>query len=311
VIVETDPPLLCLLGGFLQRWRGCRLIVYLQDIYPDVAVALGKLPAGWPTTMLRRWFFGVYRRADQVVVLSRDMQSLLLEAGVAPDKISIVPNWVDTRLVQPTKRNNRFRAQHQLGDKFVVMYSGNLGLSQGLHHVLAAADRLRDRQDIVFLLVGDGASKPALQQQAQTMQLENVRFLDYQPKGELAQSLSAADLHLVTLDPRISRHLMPSKFYGILASGTPLLVIGPTDCELSQVTIEEEVGWIVPSADPEALAATILNCAEQRETLAAMGERAARLAVERYDRRVSTNQFAQVVAHAFQPDSSLQGAVNV
>ena len=190
VVVETDPPLLCLLGRLLQRWRGCRLVVYLQDIYPDVAKAMGQLPHWFPYGIVRQISYHIYRHADQVIVLSQDMQRFLVASGVPPERIAVVPNWVDTRAVYPVKFANSFRREQGLNDRFVVMYSGNMGLSQNLMQLLDAADLLRDRGDIVFALIGDGALRENLEQRAAELNLRNVRFFDYQPKDQLPQSLS-------------------------------------------------------------------------------------------------------------------------
>ena len=123
VVVETDPPLLPFLGALLQRWRRARLVVYVQDIYPDVAVALGKLSEGRLTRAWRAALSAVYRRADRVVVLSRDMQALLVKWGLPAAKIERLSNWVDTRQVYPVRPQNPFRARHGLEGRFVVMYS--------------------------------------------------------------------------------------------------------------------------------------------------------------------------------------------
>jgi glycosyltransferase involved in cell wall biosynthesis len=296
IVVETDPPLLCLLGWLACRWHGCRLVVYLQDIYPDIAVALGKLSRGRLSGWLRRLFFHVYRSADQLVVLSDDMRAVLVDGGVSEESIRVIPNWVDTTLVRPAKEGNRFRAQHGLDGKFVVMYSGNMGLCQKLDTVMLAAEQLEHRADIVFLLVGDGASRPRLEAWARRRRLSNVRFLDYRPKSELADSLSAADVHLVPVDPRVTRYLMPSKLYGILASGTPLITVAPPDCQLARLTTESGVGRAVPPVNPQALAAEIRWCAEHRHQLSAMGAAARSLAVRCFDRRISTGRFFQMLS---------------
>lgn len=295
IVVQTDPPILCLLGALLRRRHRCRLIVYLQDIYPDLAVALGKLSDSWLTRCLRNLMFGVYRQADRVVVLSADMQDVLLAAGVSPRRIVTVPNWTDTRCIVPQKSENAFRAQHSPAGQFLVMYSGNLGLSQQLDEVLQAAHLLRRRADIQFLLVGDGVSKARLRQLAQDLQLSNVRFLDYQPKSGLSASLSAADLHLVPLDPRIKNYLMPSKLYGILASQTPLIAVAPRDCELARFVESEGVGFVVSPGDSAALAERIESCADHREPLLAMGRAARRVAVDHFDRKLCTARFGNLL----------------
>ena len=278
VVVETDPPLLCLIGWFLQRVRGAKLICYLQDIHPDIGIALGKLRNRWSLRLLRRILFHVYRGADRVIVLSRDMRDHIVQSGIDPQGIVCIPNWIDTSKVRPVKAGNPFRRQHGINGQFVVMYSGNLGLCQRLEDVISAAHALRGRPDILFLLVGGGSLQRQLQDQASELGLTNIRFLPYQPKAELATSLSAADVHLVPLDERVATCLMPSKLYGVLASGTPLVAVAPEECELAELTLEHDVGVIAPPGQPEALAEIIERLADHTWDLPEMGRHARRLA---------------------------------
>jgi glycosyltransferase involved in cell wall biosynthesis len=294
VVVETDPPLLCLIGWFLQRVRGVKLICYLQDIHPDIGIALGKLRDGWPLRMLRRLLFHIYRGADRLIVLSRDMRDHIAKSDVDPRRILCISNWVDTSKVHPVKEGNPFRQRHGIDDRFVVMYSGNLGLCQRLEDVISAADLLRDRTDVLFLLVGGGSLQQRLQDQVDKLGLNNVRFLPYQPKTELATSLSAADVHLVPLDERIACCLMPSKFYGALASATPLVAVAPDNCEHAEQTLEHGVGVLAPPDQPEALAEVIAKLADQTWDLSEMGQRARRLAESHYDRRRVIPRFLAV-----------------
>jgi glycosyltransferase involved in cell wall biosynthesis len=291
VVVETDPPLLCLIGWCLQRIRGVKLICYLQDIHPDIGIALGKLRDRWPLRMLRRLLFHVYRGADRVIVLSHDMRDRIARSGVAPQRIACIPNWVDTGKVQPVKEGNPFRRRHGIDGQFVVMYSGNLGLCQRLEDVISAAHALRGRLDILFLLVGGGSLQRQLEDQASKLGLKNVRFLPYQPERELAASLSAADVHLVPLDERIASCLMPSKLYGVLASATPLVAVAPEECELAELTLEHDIGVLAPPGQPEALAEVIEKLADHAWDLPEMGKRARRLAESHYDRRLVTRRF--------------------
>ncbi len=253
----------------MRRLRGAKLVVYLQDIYPDIAVALGKLPNNVLTRWLRRAMFAVYRRADRVVVLSRDMHDRLAASGVPAERIVCVSNWVDTTALEPRKQDNSFRRKHDVVNQFVVMYSGNLGLCQRLEDILEAARLLRHHADIVFLLVGDGVLKSQLKEQALRQELANVRFLPYQPKEQLSLSLSAAQLHLVPVDPRVVSCLMPSKLYGALASGTPVLAVAPDDCELAELVEELQVGAVCAPCEPAQLAIMIQRLAAAPEQLAA------------------------------------------
>ena len=297
VVVETDPPLLCLIGWYLKCVRGAKLIVYLQDIHPDIGIALGKIADRKLIRLLRRLLLRSYRSADRVLVLSRDMRQRMIQWGLEPSRIVCFPNWVDTRQVRPLKRGNAFRAEQnlELGD-FVVMYSGNLGLCQRLEDVVAAANHLREQRRIIFLLVGEGSLKTQLQDQVRRLGAANVRFLPYQPKARLAESLSAADLHLVPLDPRVASCLMPSKLYGALASGTPILAVAPRDCELAELTRDHRVGVAVPPADPQSLATAVASLAELTEECRQMGARARRLAEAEYDRQAVAPRFLAMIA---------------
>ena len=199
------------------------------------------------------------------------MRQHIIESGIASERIDCIPNWIDAGQVRPVKLFNSFREQHKLDGKFVVMYSGNLGLCQRLEDVIAAAGFLRDRSEILFLFVGGGALESKLKEQVLELGLPNVRFLSYQPKAKLTESLSAADLHLVPLDPRVASCLMPSKLYGVLASGTPLVAMAPDDCELADLTREHGIGVVTPASDPAQLAKAISDLCDRPEILRLMG----------------------------------------
>jgi glycosyltransferase involved in cell wall biosynthesis len=295
VVVESDPPLLCLIGWLVQMLRGTKLVVYLQDIHPDIAVALGKIRNGVLVRMLRKLMFHTYRRAERVIVLSRDMKDHLVASGVPAEKVAIIPNWIDTKKVRPVKQDNPFRKCQGINGDFVVMYSGNLGLCQRLEDVVAAANHLRDRSDILFLLIGGGALKAGLEKQVADLGLENVRFLPYQPKSQISESLSAADVHLVPLDERVASYLMPSKLYGVLASATPLIAIAPENCELAEMTVEHDVGVLANPGEPESLAQAIAQLADDGWDLPEMGKRSRQLAESEFDRTQVTARFAKML----------------
>lgn len=307
VVVETDPFLLALLGKWLKWWHRCRFIVYLQDLYPDVAVTLGKVREGWLTRFLRWRLTVAYRQADLIVVLSTDMKNRLIDWGLDRARIVCIENWVDTNAVFPVKEENALRSREGLQDRFVVMHSGNMGLSQYLDNVLNAAARLDSDSGIEILLVGGGATRSQLEAQAKTLELKNVRFLPYQPREELAQSLSAADLHLISMHPEVHHCLMPSKLYGILASGTAVLAIATEDSELACLIREQQIGLAIPPNDPQQLAESLAWCASHRDELQSMGRRARLLAVENYDRKRQTARFGELLL--FPAESNQQPAV--
>jgi glycosyltransferase involved in cell wall biosynthesis len=295
IVVETDPFLLPLIARFLQWRHRCRLIVYLQDIYPDLAVALGMAREGMVTRILRRSLYSVYRSADRVIVLSDDMRQALAACEIPDDRMIRITNWADTSRIHPIKEQNAFRHRERLDGRFVVMYSGNMGLCQNLDEVLDSVARLRGRSDIEFVLIGDGASRLRLEQAVANRRLSNVRFLPYQPQSELACSLSAADVHLIPLDPRVTGYLMPCKLYGILAAGVPALVFADERSEISRVVLREGVGCVVQPGDSQRLADAISWCADHRRELDDMGQRARQLAELKYDRKIATGRFGRLL----------------
>lgn len=308
VVVQTDPPLLCLLGAFLKVWWRCRLVVYVQDLYPDVAIAMGKVRNRYLAQVLKSVIYFAYRRADLVFTVSEDMREPLLQAGVAREKITCISNWADTESIHPRGPENRLRSTYtqQHRARFIVMYSGNMGLTQNLDGVLDAAELLRDHPEIGFVLVGNGAMRDSLEQQAQQRRLANVRFVDFQPENRLAESLSAADLQLVLLAPQVQQFLMPSKLYGALAAGCPVIAFASASSELAKLVVSHRVGKLVPDGDSRQLADSILWCFEHPAELQTMAESARKLAVDRYDRQIVTSEIGDHFMGLLNGKSSLR-----
>jgi len=293
VIAETDPPLLGALGAMLKRRWGCRLVYNVRDLYPDVAMATGGLKSRPLLALLEHANRIAYKRSDLVITLGRDMAQRVIKKGVPAEKVVVVPDWADCRQIRPME--NGF-ARAEFGGKFVVMYSGNLGFPQGLGVVLDAANRLRHEEEILFVMVGEGAKKKILQEQARAMRLENVRFLPYRPKEQLAESLSAGDLHLIPLGRGVAGCVVPSKVYGIMAAGRPFVAMMEEAAEVAQIARQYAVGMVVPPGDAEALASAISEAAHNRAQLLVMGQRARQVAEENFDRPVVTKRFAEVIA---------------
>lgn len=293
IVAETDPPLLGALAALLKRrWR-CHLVYNVQDLYPDIAEATGGVRSTVLLELLRRANDFAYERADLIVTLGQDMAQRIVDKGVPAEKVVVVPDWVDCRRIHPLEINPFRRS---FGDKFVVMYSGNIGLSQQLETVLAAASQLRDDARIRFAIIGEGARKSWLQEQARQLGLTNVVFMPYQPFEKLSESLSAADLHLIPLAPGTAGCLVPSKIYGILAAGRPFVAMMEDNAEVARIAREHAVGFVVRPGDIESLAVTIRNAADSPERIKQMGARARRLAEDHFDREKVTSQFGSVLA---------------
>jgi len=300
MIVQTDPPLLCLLGCIVSRMRGIKYVCYLQDVYPDIAVKLGRLKENLLTKFLRWSFLKAYRSADKVVVVGSDMKKWLVNHRVDANKITIIENWVDTESLQPIKTDNQFRKKFDLEDKFVVMYSGNMGYTQRFDLIMDTAEKLQDRNDIVFAFVGNGVKRRYLTEETISRGLPNIRFMDYQPKSELSQSLSAADIHLVLLDSKLTPYMLPSKIYSAFASATAVICMGSsktqignrkTSSHLANLIERHEAGLFIDEEDAETLAEEILALQQDHESRQRMSHNSRVAAETLHTRGVAISEF--------------------
>jgi len=293
VVTKTDPPMLKVLGPLLARLTGARAVHWAQDLYPEVAEGVGVIAEnGLPARVLRRWSTAALRGHAHVVTVGRCMRERLVqERRLDAADVSVVPNWPPAAVASVPHDENPFRAEHGLDDRFVVAYSGNMGLAHPFDAVLDAAAALAaERPEVLFLLVGAGPRKADLRRQVRRRGLSNVRFLPFQPRERLAESLSAADLHLVTMRPELEGLVVPSKLYGALAAGRPALFLGPRDSEAARVVEAHDCGTVLPDPSGTALADAIRgwHAAPARWRAAAERARAAVAdaradAVERFD----------------------------
>jgi colanic acid biosynthesis glycosyl transferase WcaI len=285
-VLAMSPPLTLGAAGWLaaRRWR-VPFVFNIQDVFPDVAVELGAIThpqvirlASW----LERW---TYRHSDAVTVLSDDLRDNLVAkiTGTVPDaydRIRVIPNFVDTDRIRPADPEaGTYRREHGLEGRRVVMYAGNVGLSQSLDLVVDAARKLVDRTDVVFVINGGGSGRAALQEAA--MGLDNVRFVDFQPKERLPEVLAAGDIHLVPLRRGLARSSVPSKTYSILAAGRPVLASVDEGTEVARVVTDAGAGLAVPPDDPDAFTHALVTLLDAPDRAAAMG-RAGRSFVERW-----------------------------
>lgn len=258
VVTMTDPPMLAVAGPVVARFKGCRTIHWAQDLYPEVAEALGVLPVGGLVARgLRRVSTSALAGHDAVVAIGRCMAGRLAERGLEGSRIHVVPNW-SPPLEAGGRSGNGFRMRHGLEGEFVVMYSGNMGMAHDFDGMLGAAAMLRGRR-VVFLMVGGGPRRAEIEARAARAGLGNVRFLSPRPREELAESLSAADAHLVTMRGEVSGLVVPSKYYGVVAAGRPCIFAGPRECEVARAIVEEGTGVVVAPGDAAQLAGAVLD----------------------------------------------------
>jgi colanic acid biosynthesis glycosyl transferase WcaI len=293
VVLAISPPVqLGLMGWILSKIKRATFIFQLQDLIIDAAIALGMLKNPTAIRLARILENFVYRRAQAVLVACQGFADNLKSRGVPESKILVFSNWVDTKFISPLERNNSFRRIHNLNDQqFVVLHAGNMGAKQGLDNAIRAAGQLDGRNDILFLLVGDGSDKARLVDMATREGVSNVRFLPLQPRDMLPHMLSAADVLLLNQRADVVDMVIPSKLLTYMAAGRPIVAAVHPDSEAARYIRQAECGLIVPPEEPGLLADAIRQLYANPELAARFGRNARAFAEEHFARERVLQQY--------------------
>jgi colanic acid biosynthesis glycosyl transferase WcaI len=299
VMALTTPPLIGLVALLVARLRRMRFVALVQDLYPDIAVALGQLRADSRLTRVLEWFNRlVLRNADRIIVLGECMRErVVAKVGAAGEgRVDVIHNWADGAVIEPPgDAENPFRIEHDLRDEFLVMFSGNWGLVNEFQTVLGAARILRDRRDIGFLFIGDGVRAKEIQEFCRANELANVRLLPYQPRERLRYSLAAADVALITLAEGLAGLCVPSKTYGVMAAGRPILFVGDQSSEIARIITEGRCGDSVSAGQSQELASLLSNWSKDKAALSEMGDRARAVFDSRFDRSHAVGAYVRTL----------------
>jgi glycosyltransferase involved in cell wall biosynthesis len=307
VVAKTDPPLISVVAAMVARWRGAKLVNWVQDVVPEVAEALGvRALAGPQAGLLRRLRDAAFRSAAANVVLSERMAEVVARAGEQIDRerarshknrIHVIANWADMEAIRPVAAaDNPLRCEWGLEDKFVVCYSGNMGRVHEFDTILDAAQSLASKAEVIeFLFIGGGAQRRMIEDEVRRRTLPNVQFRPYQDRAALSFSLGVGDVHLVSQRPEVEGYVFPSKLYGILAAGRPVVFIGDAQGEISVLVEREGIGVAVRQGDAAGLAEQLLRLAGDAALREAMGARARALLCERYDKRIAFKAWLELL----------------
>lgn len=237
VVALTSPPLISWLASLFTRLKGGRLVFWVMDLNPDEAIIAGWLkPDSVVAKLLAALLKSSMQQANKIIVLDRFTKQRIVDKGIRESKIEIISPWSHDESVRfDPEGREAFRRRHGLSEKFVVMYAGNHSPCHPLDTVLEAARKLSVRDDIVFCFVGGGSEFSKVEEFARTNQLENIRWMPYQPQAELSAVLSAADLHVVVMGEGYQGIVHPCKIYNILTIGLPFLYVGPAESHVSEI----------------------------------------------------------------------------
>jgi colanic acid biosynthesis glycosyl transferase WcaI len=294
VVAMTDPPVIGLIGLLTARRFRKPFVYVCQDVFPDVAVALGIIDNPAVVAFWRRLNRYLRSAAARVVAVGRDMAEKLQAEGVPASKIAFLPNWANEPRVS---LDDRAALRREMGweDRFVVLHGGNVGLAQNLGVLVDAADRLRDRTRIQFVVLGDGAARERLGKEVARRRLTTFHFLPYRPKEEAEALLASADVHVISLAAGLKGCAVPSKVYGIMALGLPFVAAVERGSEIDRIIQETGAGIRVEAGEGADLAAAIVDLEQGSAEAGSMGSRGRAAFMESYARPLATARYRQLL----------------
>ena len=296
IVIGTSPPIFQTLSAWLvAAVRRRPFILEIRDLWPDFAVDLGVLRNRFLIFLARKFELFLYSRADAIIVNSPLYRENLRKKGIPESKISIIPNGVDASMFRPEDPGTAFRREHELGDKFVVMYTGAIGLANDIDCLLSAATALRDQTEVMFVIVGDGKELRRLQRESDSLRLDNVRFVGAQPKQRIPNVVAAADVCIATLRNVPSlQTTYPNKVFDYMAAGRPtVLAIGGA---IREVVEKSRGGICVPPGDDAAIVEAIFALYRSPDLRREMGENARSYVKLHFDRQLQAEQMAQLLS---------------
>jgi colanic acid biosynthesis glycosyl transferase WcaI len=293
VILSTTPPLpVCIPSTLLSWFYSCPVVLNVQDILPEAAVHVGLVTNKIAIRVFEVLEKFAYYSAHTISVITEEFRENLRAKGVPTEKIVCIHNWVDINFIRPLpKVGNSFRQRHNLQDKFVVMYSGNIALTQGLKTVVRAAAQLRHIPEIIFVIVGEAQALETLKQLCVEYSADNVLLLPFQPRAELPEMLAGADVGLIVQKQNVVSFNMPSKMQVLLASSRPIIASVPLNGTAAGALRQSGGGIVVPPEQPKLLADAVLSLYEHPEQAERFGQQGRRHAIEQYSFEQALNRY--------------------
>ncbi len=292
VIFVMSPPLTIGLTAFvlglLKRIPFC---YNLQDIWPEVAVKLGMLRGRRLIAFFEAMEKFIYRHSRRIFAISDEFKANLTAKGVSADKIEVIPNFTDTDFIKPMEKANSFSLANGFADKFTVLYAGNVGLSQGLEVILDAAEQLKDRNEIVFAIVGEGSCRDELIADARRRGLQNVKLLPFQPESDVPMVYAAADVALIPLRHGITENSVPCKTYSIMAAAKPYIAGVDEGSTVWKLTDQVGCGVCVEPENGRALAEAVLKLQADAKARNRMGEKGRQFVEHNFAREAITDRY--------------------
>lgn len=298
VIAVTSPPSSPFIAKIVAWCKGATCILRLEDVYPEILVATGIIaPKSGIDICLGLLNRLLFKSADRVVVLGRDMKALAEKRVGAPaDHIRIIRSWADTDVVVPVdKADNQLLMKLNLTKKFVVSCVGNMGRAQAIEFIFEAIALLKDDETVHFLFIGSGSKRVWMESEIVKGGFRNVTIVGQQPREEQSVFLNACDISMISLLPGVTGAGVPSRTYNLMAAGKPIIAVTREDSEVSLLVQEENIGWVVPPLDAAHLVQVILDARSDTDRLQQMGIRASAVAQEKFTREKILDEYRHLI----------------
>ena len=298
ILISTTPPLCPIAALTIRLLRRTPITYWVMDLNPDQVVALGKArPEALSVRLFDRMNKMILARSKHVIALDRYMAQRLIKKHDISDQLTVMPPWPhDDHLESVGHDQNPFRGEQGWDGKVVVMFSGNLSIASPVDTILDAALEMRDREEILFAFIGGGLGKKRVEEVIRDQQPKNIVSLPYQPLSQLRYSLSAADVHLVSMGEAIVGICHPCKVYGAMAVARPILLLGPDPCHVTDLLEQNRIGWHIPHGDVEAAKQAINQILDTpRDELRQMGSRAAEAVRQGLSKDLLCGRFCDII----------------
>ncbi|PKP58070.1 hypothetical protein CVT91_09295 [Candidatus Atribacteria bacterium HGW-Atribacteria-1] len=301
VLVLSNPPFIAFHGLILKIFKKCKVIYNVQDLFPDLAVELGKLKNKPFIFILKTLSKYIIKKMDKVIVVGEYMEQKVREDALRDMKaahIVTIHNWADgEKLKVIDEEDNYLKREWGLGGKFVILYSGNIGYLHEFDTIISAAEDIQNKgfKDIVFVFIGEGIKKRYIKEKVREKGLDNILFFPYQPREMLTHSLGVADVSLVTLEKGFEGMVVPSKVYGILASGRPVIAVVGGESEIVEIIREGKCGRVIKIGDYQALVDGIMDYYKDRGKCREDGLNGREYFEKNFDRKIATGKYIKVI----------------
>lgn len=296
LIAKTDPPLISIIASLVCKLKGCLLINWTQDLFPEVAKSLGVKGVGLVYSLLVYLRNMSLKYAYSNVVIGEKMSDIIQANGVKKEKIKVIHNWsINDDIVPIDSSINPLRSEWNLENKFIVGYSGNIGRAHEFETLINTAIELSSNEKIAFLIIGGGAQYDSIKSKVEKLNLNNFIFKPYQSHDQLQYSLTLPDLHVISLLPELEGLIVPSKFYGIAASGRPVLYIGSCDGEIPRIIKNYECGKTIEIGDYSTSVSYIEDLVSNNELALKAGVSCRKLYDEVYNKKNSFKSWLEVL----------------